>query len=161
MGTLHPRWRLCYALIGQTIYIKYKHIFRITLSVHTNLSPSCIRYFITIEFIYLIFTPYTTYSTHLFRRGMARSMSLRSGTGQDDHRLGGRTTYRMDFTANQLVGLLGAHSCSVFTLLPTSWLNCSSHGLHRQLCWGLVSYAGNSLVFGFFMQASPAKLGTP
>ena len=47
------------------------------------------------------------------------------------------------------------------TLLPTSWLDCSSHGLHRQLRWGLASYAGDSSVFGFFMQASPAKLGTP
>ena len=40
---------------------------------------------------------------------MVQSMSLRSGTGQDDHRLGGWTTYRTDFTANQLVGLLGIH----------------------------------------------------
>ena len=37
-----------------------------------------------------------------------------SGTGQYDHRLGGRTTYRTDFTANQLIKLLGAHSCSAF-----------------------------------------------
>ena len=92
---------------------------------------------------------------------MARSMSLRSGTGQDDHRLGGRTTYRTDFTANQLVGLLGTHSCSAFTSPPTSWLDCSSYALHRQLRWGLASYVGDSSVFGFFVQASPTKLGTP
>ena len=133
-------------LTGRTIYIKYKHIFRITLSVHTNLSPSCICYFITVadsspEFIYFISTSYTTYSTHLFHRGMARSMSLCSRTGQDDHHLGGQTTYQMDFTTNQLVRLLGAHSCSVFTLPLTSWLDCSLHGLHRHLCWGLTSYA--------------------
>ena len=114
--------------------------------------------FIT-EFIY--FTSYTTYSTHLFRRGTARSTSLRSRTGQDDHRPSGRTTYRTDFTANQLVGLLGTHSCSAFTLPPTSWLDCSSHGLHRQLCWGLASYAEDSSVFRFFVQALLAKLGTP
>ena len=124
---------------GHLPSIKYKHIFRITLSVHTNRSPSCIRYFITIadsslEFIYFIFTSCTTHSTHLFRRGAVRSTSLRSGTRQDDHRPDGRTTYRTDFTANQLVGLLGTHSCSAFTLTPTSWLDCSSHGFHRQLC---------------------------
>ena len=81
---------------------------------------------------------------------MVRSMSLRLGTRQDDHRLGGWTTYRTDFTANQLVWLLGTHSYSAITLSPTSWLDCSSHGLHRQLCWGLASYAGDSSVFGFF-----------
>ena len=54
-------------------------------------------------------------------------MSLRSGTGQDDHRPGGWTTYRMDLTANQLVGLLGTHSCSAFTSPPTSWLDCYLH----------------------------------
>ena len=64
----------------------------------------------------------------MFRRGTARSTSLRSGTGQDDHRLGGRTTYRTDFTANQLVRLLDTHSYSAFTSPPTSWLDCSSHG---------------------------------
>ena len=75
---------------------------------------------------------------------MVRSTSLRSGTGHDDRRPGGRTTYRMDFIANQLVGLLGTHSCSVFTSPPTSWLDCSSHGFHSQLCWD-----------------SPATLGIP
>jgi len=67
----------------------------------------------------------------------------------------------MDFTANQLVRLLGTHSCSAFTSPPTSWLDCSSHGLHHQLCWGLVSYTRDSSVFRFFVQASLAKLGTP
>ena len=88
-------------------------------------------------------------------------MSLHSGTGQYDHSLGGQTTYRTDFTANKLVGLLGTHSYSTFTSPPTSWLDCSSHVLHRQLRWGLASYAGDSSVFEFFMQVSPAKLGTP
>jgi hypothetical protein len=31
----------------------------------------------------------------------------------------------MDFTINQLVGAFGAHSCSAFTLPPTTWLDCS------------------------------------
>ena len=73
-----------------------------------------------------IFTSYTTCSTHLFRRGMAWSTSLPSGTGQDDHRPGGRTTYQTDFTTNQLVGLLDAHSCSALTPARHSHL----HGAH-------------------------------
>ena len=51
--------------------------------------------------------------------------------------------------------------CSAFTSPPTSWLDCSSHVLHHQLCWRLASYARDSSVFGFFVQASPSKPGTP
>ena len=39
---------------------------------------------------------------------------------------------------------------------------CSDYSsLHRSLRWGLASYAGDSSVFGFFVQVSLAKLRTP
>jgi hypothetical protein len=78
----------------------------------------------------------------------------------------------MDFIADQLAELFGTHFCLAFTLPPTSWLDysvltssptswsdCSSFGLHRQLRWRLASYVGDSLVFGFFVQELPDKLG--
>jgi hypothetical protein len=43
---------------------------------------------------------------------------------------------------------------------PTSHSSYSLLGLHHQLRWVLASCAGD-LTFGFFMQLSPAKLGTP
>ena len=38
--------------------------------------------------------------------------------------------------------------------------DCSSLWLHQQLHWRLASYAEDSSVLGFFVQESPAKLGT-
>ena len=82
-------------------------------------------------------------------------MSLRIGTGQDDHHPGGRTTYRTDFTTNQVVRLLGVHFAADQLVLLLIALALSSATL------GLTSYPRDSSVFGFFVQASPAKLGTP
>jgi hypothetical protein len=56
----------------------------------------------------------------------------------------------MDFIADQLVELFGAHFYSVLTSLPTSWLGCSvldssptswsdCSSLYYQLRWGLAS----------------------
>jgi hypothetical protein len=125
-----------------------------------NWLSSYIRYFITTDFspdfIYFIFTSSTTRSTHLFRRSTVRSTSLHSRTEQDDHLPGADGLHR------QPTGrLLGANSRSAFSSPPTSWLDYSSHGLHRQLRRGLASQVRDFLVFGFFVQASPAKLGTP
>ena len=75
----------------------------------------------------------------------------------------GRTAKFMDFVANQLVELFGVHFYSALTSPPTSWLSYSMldssptnwsdyPSLHRQLCWGHASYAGDSSVFGFFVQ---------
>ena len=78
----------------------------------------------------------------------------------------------MDFIADQLIGLFAGHFYSTLTSPPTSWLGCSAlvssptnwsdcSSLHRQPRWGLASYAGDSYVFGFFMQELLAKQGTP
>jgi hypothetical protein len=61
----------------------------------------------------------------------------------------GRTARFTDFIANQLVGLFGTHFYSALTSpltswldrsvlasSPTSWSDCSSLELHRQLRWG-------------------------
>ena len=63
------------------------------------------------------------------------------------------------FATDQLVGLL------------ITWASSSAMLGAHQLCWGLLgvrilcasvtSYVGDSSVPKFFMQASPAKLGTP
>ena len=102
------RVMVSYTLTGRMVYIKYKHIFRITLSVHINWSSSCIRYFITVvdsspEFIYFIFTSCTTHSTHLFCRG-----TVRSSSGWSDHLLDGLHRQPTGRTARHSL-LLGIH----------------------------------------------------
>jgi hypothetical protein len=66
---------------------------------------------------------------YLYCRTLVQSMSYVGDwiiqEGQNDHLLGGCTTWLPDFTINQLVGAFSAHSCSVFALLPTSCLDCS------------------------------------
>ena len=132
-----------------------------------NGSPSCICYFFTAnfspEFIYFYIIYYPSYIFVLqgpssvnelifYARGLDHPGRIRrSSSGWSDPPIG-RTSP------------------------PTNWLDCSaltptrrslhhplgsSHGLHRQLCQGLASYARDSSMFGFFVQASPAKLGTP
>ena len=62
------------------VYIKYKHIFRITLSVHTNSSPNCIRYFINIEFIYFCIIYYLFYTFVSQGHGLVNDLMLRDWT---------------------------------------------------------------------------------
>jgi hypothetical protein len=147
-----------------------------------NWLPSCICYFtianFSPEFIYLIFiTSCTTRSTYLYcrpgsinelifySRGLDHPGRTKGSSSEWSHshhlafgllrRSIGRTARFMEFIANQLVRLFGAHFYSALTSSPTSWLSCSvldsssirwsnCSSLHRQLRWG-----------------SPAKLGTP
>jgi len=146
-----------------------------------NWSPSYIRYFITADFplgfIYFIFTSWTTRSTYFYFRGLVHSMSLRSGTGsvRKDKRiiiwvvapLGTQTSPPTNWS-DRLVHRLHRRPVgwTIWCSLPLRHSlhcrsDCSSLRLHRQLCWGLASYAGDSSTLGFFIQESPAELGTP
>ena len=99
--------------------------------------------FFIVEFIYFIFTSCTTHSTHLFRRGTVWSTSLHSGTRQDDHRLGGQTTYRR-------------------TSPPTNWSDCLAlTPAQHSLCRRLVGWTAHRMGFIVsYVGGLPVTLGT-
>jgi hypothetical protein len=135
-------------------------------------------------------------------------------SGRTSRSSSGLSHHLVDGLHHQPISWSVRHSpCSVFTLSPTSWFDCSvladpsfqlfiawtspsanwlehsaltparcslyhwpvgwtarcsltSHssysslGFHRQLCWVLASCAWDFSTYGFFMQLSPAELGT-